>query len=376
MLYRRLTSNLVYRAGAEDVFSLQDRCLACQLLQRWRTTVQTTPSQTRQRRGASSSSSSSSQRWQSRQGQDHFSREARVQGLKSRAAFKLLEMNEKYKLLKKGQTVVDLGYAPGSWLQVAVDRTAPDGRVIGIDIIPAQPPKGASTIQGNFLAASVQAEVRKFLRDPDRGRPRPQRIFADDDGEHNDGDANKEGGKDEAAAEGLTEEDWDERERGYVDLERHASLESAYGGPATAADGRPPSARAKEEAEGRNVDVVLSDMSAPWEQTTGFWKRSLSAPYSRMMNTSGLTFRDHVGSMDLCTAALHFCYDTLRTGGHFVCKFYQGAEDKAFEKRLKKLFKTVHREKPEASRNTSKEAYFVALRRKNNIPRQEVFRDP
>jgi 21S rRNA (uridine2791-2'-O)-methyltransferase len=47
----------------------------------------------------------------------------------------------------------------------------------------------------------------------------------------------------------------------------------------------------------RTVNVVLSDMSAPWHQTTGFWKRSLSNPYYRMMNTSGVTFRDHAGSM-------------------------------------------------------------------------------
>jgi 21S rRNA (uridine2791-2'-O)-methyltransferase len=47
----------------------------------------------------------------------------------------------------------------------------------------------------------------------------------------------------------------------------------------------------------RTVDVVLSDMSAPWLQTTGFWKRSLSNPYRRMMNTSGVPFKDHAGSM-------------------------------------------------------------------------------
>ena len=47
----------------------------------------------------------------------------------------------------------------------------------------------------------------------------------------------------------------------------------------------------------KTVDVVLSDMSAPWVQTTGFWKRSLSDPYRRMMNTSGMTFKDHIGSM-------------------------------------------------------------------------------
>jgi hypothetical protein len=54
---------------------------------------------------------------------------------------------------------------------------------------------------------------------------------------------------------------------------------------------------------------------------------------------------------DLCMAALTFCFDTLRTGGHFVCKYYQGAEEKDLELRLKKLFEKVHREKPESSRN-------------------------
>jgi 21S rRNA (uridine2791-2'-O)-methyltransferase len=52
-------------------------------------------------------------------------------------------------------------------------------------------------------------------------------------------------------------------------------------------------------------------------------------------------------------AALTFCFDTLRTGGHFVCKFYQGSEDKALEQRLKRLFEKVHRDKPESSRKVS-----------------------
>ena len=54
---------------------------------------------------------------------------------------------------------------------------------------------------------------------------------------------------------------------------------------------------------------------------------------------------------DLCDAALRFAFDTLRTGGHLVCKFYQGAEDKALEMRLRALFAKVHREKPESSRS-------------------------
>jgi len=94
-----------------------------------------------------------------------------------------------------------------------------------------------------------------------------------------------------------------------------------------------------------------------------------------MMNTSGMSFRDHAGSMDLCAAALLFAFDTLRTGGHFVCKFYQGSEDKAFEAQLKTLFAKVHREKPESSRSESKEAYFVALRRKGDAKWQAVFSD-
>jgi len=52
-------------------------------------------------------------------------------------------------------------------------------------------------------------------------------------------------------------------------------------------------------------------------------------------------------------AALSFASDTLKTGGRFVCKFYQGAEDKAFEAKLKKMFRKVHREKPESSRSVS-----------------------
>jgi 21S rRNA (uridine2791-2'-O)-methyltransferase len=152
------------------------------------------------------------------------------------------------------------GYAPGSWSQVAVERTKPTGRIVGIDIIPAQPPKGVSTIQGNFLSPGVQAEVKSFLSDPERGRLRHQ-LFS-----HH---------REDATA--IIEQD----ERSYIDSERHADDEE--GG--------------ERKDPRKMVDVVLSDMYAPWEQTTGFWKRTLSDPYIRMMNTSGIAFKDHTGSM-------------------------------------------------------------------------------
>ncbi|KAI0438142.1 23S ribosomal RNA methyltransferase [Xylaria telfairii] len=279
--------------------------------------------------------SSSNSRWKQRQGKDFFAREAKVQGLKSRAAFKLLEMDAKYKLFKRGQTVVDLGYAPGSWSQVAVERTKPNGRIVGIDLIPAQPPKGVSTIQGNFLSPIVQNMVKEYLVEFSQRRSIPNRDTEVSDDEET------------VVAEKPS----------YIDAERAESIESDH---------------ETSPNDGKLVDVVLSDMSAPWLQTSGFSSNTLSNPYSRMMNTSGMLFRDHAGSMDLCLAALQFASDTLRAGGHFVCKFYQGSEDKDLELKLKKMFVKVFREKPESSRNESREAYFVALRRKGGVILQDV----
>ncbi|KAL9076024.1 MAG: hypothetical protein Q9157_003803, partial [Trypethelium eluteriae] len=307
--------------------------------------------------------SSSSTRWKTRQFRDRFAKEARVQGLKSRAAFKLLELNEKHRLFRKGNTVVDLGYAPGSWSQVAISRVSPGGRVVGIDIIPAQPPRGVSTIQGNFLSEEVQAEVRNYVRDQNLGRSRWNRQFVEQEEE-------EEGGE-----EVIEDTNYLERQSSSGTGVKNEIEDMGFGGEEAAVATEKMSQKERDERDGRVVDVVLSDMSAPWEQTSGFYIRSLTEPYSRMMNTSGVPFRDHAGSMDLCMAALQFCYDTLQAGGHFVCKFYQGAEDKALEKRLKRLFTKVHRDKPESSRSESKEAYFVALKRKPDATPEEVFAD-
>ncbi|KAL8676666.1 MAG: hypothetical protein Q9186_006837 [Xanthomendoza sp. 1 TL-2023] len=332
------------------------------------------------------SASSSSTRWQTRQSKDKFASKAKVEGLKSRAAYKLLEINEKHKIFKPGQTIVDLA---GEWAflcllgeallvviidKVAVDRTSPHGRVVGIDVIPAQPPAGVSTIQGNFLSPAVQDEVKKFLR-------------ANQDSRHNGLLSSSEQGHGVRTEDGLGPST-----RNYFEQEKQ-SVVPVSELPYTVEDGTRARFSVNDTREGRWVDVVLSDMSAPWEQTEGFWKRSLSDPYYRMMNTSGINFKDHAGSMvrksfspsmyldfperwsiqDLCEAALRFAFDTLRSGGHFVCKFYQGAEDKALEARLRILFNKVHRDKPESSRNESKEAFFVALRRKADVRSADVF---
>ncbi|KAM7221293.1 hypothetical protein V8F06_003261, partial [Rhypophila decipiens] len=328
-------------------------------------------------------SSSSNSRWKQRQGNDYFAREARVQGLKSRAAFKLLEMDTKYKLFKKssGQMVVDLGFAPGSWSQVALERTKPDGYVLGIDLIPAQPPKGMNTIQGNFLSPGVQGMVKGFLLE-EEGRRRDEQA-EDEMGQPTTTSTPEAGGEMQgvvadgtAGTPGKGEATVITEQPSYIDMERAAAresdIESGRINPATGMSEAANLLALKEKKGMRLVDVILSDMSAPWPQTSGFSVKSLSNPYNRMMNTSGNSFRDHVGSMDLCKAALSFASDTLKPGGHFVCKFYQGGEDKDFETKLKKMFGKVHREKPESSRSESKESFFVALRRKPNVTYEDL----
>ena len=160
-----------------------------------------------------------------------------------------------------------------------MDRTYPNGRVIGIDIIPAQPPKGVSTIQGNFLSPLVQEEVKKLVRDANRDRSMSGlhliKAFRDE----------------QSIGEELS---------GTPLLQAQAQKRAKISGLKTAniEEGGDRLAKiATDEMEDRLVDVVLSDMSEPWAQVDGFWKRSLSDPYYRMMNTSGMSFRDHAGSM-------------------------------------------------------------------------------
>lgn len=163
--------------------------------------------------------------------------------------------------------------------QVAVDRTSPNGRVIGIDVIPAQPPKGVSTIQGNFLSRAVQDEVKNFLRSSDRGRPYlgPESASVNSTVQFS------------GAAVECPLTDYFESEKN-IEAKFHTFGDQGHGDRHAEDNQYDPLAM-------RIVDIVLSDMSAPWEMVDGFWKRSLSDPYFRMMNTSGINFRDHAGSM-------------------------------------------------------------------------------
>jgi 23S rRNA (uridine2552-2'-O)-methyltransferase len=102
--------------------------------------------------------SKSSHRWMQRHLNDEFVKRSKREGLRSRAAYKLLEIQEKDHVLKPAQVIVDLGAAPGGWSQVAADIAGPGGAVIAIDLLPMDALPGVEMIQGDFREdAALQA---------------------------------------------------------------------------------------------------------------------------------------------------------------------------------------------------------------------------
>ncbi len=108
----------------------------------------------------------SSARWLERQLNDPYVAEARKRGYRSRAAFKLAQMDDKHRVLSRGAGVVDLGAAPGGWTQVVLERCGPEGRVVGIDLSEMDPLAGAVLLTGDFLSDETQARVRAALGGP------------------------------------------------------------------------------------------------------------------------------------------------------------------------------------------------------------------
>lgn len=105
----------------------------------------------------------SSNRWLERQLNDPYVAESKRLGYRSRAAFKLIQLDEKFHFLGKGKTIVDLGCAPGGWTQVAVERNKGAGQVVGIDILETEPIKGATLIQQDFTEPEAADKLKELL---------------------------------------------------------------------------------------------------------------------------------------------------------------------------------------------------------------------
>jgi 23S rRNA (uridine2552-2'-O)-methyltransferase len=193
----------------------------------------------------------SSRAWLQRQLNDPYVAKARSAGYRSRAAFKLVELDEKFHFLRKGAAVLDLGSAPGGWSQVAAA-------------------KGATVVAADVLAMEEIPGVTFFQAD-------------------------------------------------LTDADVPAMLKDALGGPA---------------------DVVMTDMAAP---------------------TTGHRATDHIRTFALVEIALDVAEDTLKPGGTFIGKVFQGGSSNELMARMKKLFREVKHVKPPASRAESVELYVVAL---------------
>jgi 23S rRNA (uridine2552-2'-O)-methyltransferase len=110
----------------------------------------------------------SSQRWLERQLNDPYVVASKRDGYRSRAAYKLKEIDEKHRFLKPGSQVIDLGAAPGGWSQIAAERTqsiAGKGQVVAIDISPMETLAGVEVLHLDFMAEDAEARLKALLRD-------------------------------------------------------------------------------------------------------------------------------------------------------------------------------------------------------------------
>lgn len=200
----------------------------------------------------------SSRRWLKEHFDDEYVLRAQREGWRSRAVYKLQELDEKYHLFKPGMTVVDLGAAPGAWSQYAVQKVGKKGRVVAMDILPVEPIAGVDFLQGDFRDDEVYARFLELV-------------------------------------------------------------------------GNSP------------VDLVMSDI----------------AP-----NISGMEAVDQPRAMYLVELAVEFAEQTLREGGTFLAKVFQGEGFDELVRGLRGRYSKVSVRKPKASRPRSREVYLLAAGRK------------
>jgi 23S rRNA (uridine2552-2'-O)-methyltransferase len=113
-------------------------------------------------------------KWTEERQRDHYFQKARREGYRARAAYKLKQINSRYHLIRRGDVVVDLGCAPGSWLQVAAEVVGSEGRVIGMDLQPVDPIPGVTIFQGDVFEPEAVALMEDTL-----GGEQPRVVLSD-----------------------------------------------------------------------------------------------------------------------------------------------------------------------------------------------------
>jgi len=101
--------------------------------------------------------------WRRQQQRDYFFRKAKEEGYRSRAAYKLLQINQRHKLIHRGDIVLDLGAAPGGWSQVAAKLVGPQGTVVAVDKAAMEPLPGVTFVQGDLTAPDLAERIRTLV---------------------------------------------------------------------------------------------------------------------------------------------------------------------------------------------------------------------
>jgi 23S rRNA (uridine2552-2'-O)-methyltransferase len=260
---------------------------------------------------------------------DRFFKQAKAEGYLARSAYKLKEIDDRKKILKHGDLVLDLGCAPGSWLQVVLERIGPEGAAVGIDL------QKVDQVAAPNLRTIVGDIYKTTGDDLAVAIPAP----GAEDAPHSLAGPASEPGSERKGGADRKSQGWSVEATPGSKAATPAGARASSDGKASA-DARPTTTEEPDrpvKRPRRRFDVVLSDM----------------AP-----NTSG--HGDDLLSVRLCRRVLELAVEALRPGGSLVMKVLEGAEFPALLKDTQKMFGEARAFKPEATREVSREIYIVA----------------
>jgi 23S rRNA (uridine2552-2'-O)-methyltransferase len=229
---------------------------------------------------------------------------AKKEGYPARSVYKLKEIDERYKIIKKNSRVLDLGCAPGSWLLYISQKVGNKGKVIGVDIEEIKIPQKANIV---FIKRSAFDLERPEVDELRSSSPFANARIVDE----------------AKASSSPSPRFW----RGSVVDEAKASS--------------PPSSRPWRDLVFKDkFEVVVSDLSP---------------------KTSGIKFLDTGKSLELAEKSFEIAKSVLLPGGNFVCKIFEGESSDAFFKKVKNCFDFAKRFKPKAVIRKSKEFYIIGM---------------
>ena len=102
-------------------------------------------------------------RWYRDRKKEFYYKQAKKQGYRARSAYKLLQIQQRYNILKRGDTILDLGAAPGGWSQVAKEIVGEEGKVIGVDLLPIKPIKNIHFIEGDITDTETMEKIKELI---------------------------------------------------------------------------------------------------------------------------------------------------------------------------------------------------------------------